>query len=43
MLKDKGKYSKKVIKIYENQKETGIVRKANCNFILLEDAMKKWI
>ena len=42
-LKIKENVLKKVIKIYENQKETGIVRKANCNFILLEDAMKKWI
>ena len=42
-LKIKENILKKVIKIYENQKETGIVRKANCNFILLEDAMKKWI
>lgn len=41
-LKIKEKVLKKVEKIYRKQKETGIVRKANCNFSLLEKAMKNW-
>ena len=38
----KEKVLKKVEKIYQKQKETGIVRKTNCNFLKLEEAMLKW-
>ncbi|HHK1273304.1 TPA: type III toxin-antitoxin system ToxN/AbiQ family toxin, partial [Streptococcus pyogenes] len=41
-LSIKEKVLNKVQKIYNNQKETGIVRRANCNFEKLEDAMSKW-
>lgn len=41
-LSIKDKVLNKVRKIYNNQKETGIVRMANCNFKKLEDAMSKW-
>ena len=32
----------KVEKLYQKQKETGIIRKANCNFSELERAMLDW-
>lgn len=41
-LSIKDKVLNKVQKIYNNQKETGIVRRANCNFEKLEDAMNQW-
>lgn len=41
-LKIKDKVLKKVEKIYKEQKETKIVKRANCNFSLLEEAMKNW-
>ena len=41
-LSIKDKVLNKVQKIYNNQKETGIVRRANCNFEKLEDAMSNW-
>ncbi len=41
-LSIKEKVMNKVQKIYKKQKETGIVRKANCNFLKLEKAMSKW-
>lgn len=40
-LSIKDKVLNKVQKIYKKQKETGIVRRANCNFEKLEDAMSK--
>ncbi|WP_455010602.1 hypothetical protein [Oribacterium sinus] len=33
---------KKVEKLYQKQKETGIIRRANCNFSELERAMLNW-
>ena len=41
-LSIKSKILKKVEKIYIRQKETGIIRRANCNFLKLEEAMKSW-
>ena len=41
-LNIKDKVLKRVEKIYQKQKETKIVRKANCNFLKLEEAMLKW-
>ena len=41
-LKIKNKILKKVEKIYNKQKTTGIVRKSNCNFLELEKAMMNW-
>ena len=42
-LKIKTKVLKKVEKLYQKQKKTGIIRKANCNFTELERAMLDWI
>lgn len=42
-LSIKSKLINKVEKLYKKQKETGIVRRANCNFLALEEAMKSWI
>ena len=41
-LKIKTKILIKVEKIYKNQKKTGIIRRANCNFSKLEKAMLDW-
>ena len=41
-LKVKTKVLKKVEKLYQKQKETGIIRRANCNFSELEKAMLDW-
>ena len=41
-LSIKTKILKKVEKIYKNQKQTGIIRRANCNFSQLEKAMLDW-
>lgn len=41
-LSIKSKILKKVEKIYIKQKETRIIRRANCNFLKLEEAMKSW-
>ncbi len=41
-LSIKDKVLKKVQKIYKKQKETGVVRRANCNFEELENAMCRW-
>lgn len=42
-LSIKPKILKKVEKLYCRQKETGKVRRANCDFAKLEHAMKLWI
>lgn len=42
-LSIKTKLLKKVTKLYQKQKETGKIRKANCNFSKLEQAMKEWV
>ena len=41
-LKVKTKVLKKVEKLYQKQKETGTIRRANCNFSELEKAMLNW-
>ena len=41
-LKIKTKILIKVEKIYKNQKKTGIIRRANCNFSKLEKAILDW-
>lgn len=41
-LKVKTKVLKKVEKLYQKQKETGTIRRANCNFLELEKAMLYW-
>ena len=41
-LKVKTKVLKKVEKLYQKQKKTGIIRRANCNFSELERAMLDW-
>ena len=41
-LKVKTKVLKKVEKLYQKQKETGTIRRANCNFSELEKAMLDW-
>ena len=41
-LKVKTKLLRKVEKVYQKQKETGIIRRANCNFSELEKAMLDW-
>ncbi len=41
-LKVKTKVLIKVEKIYQKQKKTGIIRRANCNFSKLEKAMLDW-
>ena len=41
-LRVKTKLLKKVEKLYQKQKETGIIRRANCNFSELEKAMLDW-
>lgn len=41
-LKVKTKVLKKVKKLYHKQKETGTIRRANCNFSELEKAMLDW-
>ncbi|EIC94779.1 hypothetical protein HMPREF9970_1919 [Lachnoanaerobaculum saburreum F0468] len=33
---------KKVEKLYQKQKETGVIRRANCNFSELERVMPDW-
>lgn len=42
-LSIKSKLISKVKTLYKKQKDTGIVRRANCNFLVLEKAMKSWI
>lgn len=42
-LKIKNKILAKVEKVYKKQKETGIVRRAYCNFNCCEDALEKWV
>ena len=41
-LKVKTKVLKKVEKLYQKQKETGVIRRANCNFSELEKVMSDW-
>ena len=41
-LSIKAKVLKKAEKIHQKQKETGIIRRANCNFSELEKAMLNW-
>ena len=41
-LKVKTKVLKKVEKLYQKQKETGVIRRANCNFSELERVMPDW-
>lgn len=42
ILSIKDKVLNKVQKTYKKQKETGIVRRANCNFEKLENAKCRW-
>ncbi len=42
-LSIKEKVLKKAENLYKKQKETGIIRRANCDFNKLESAMKEWI
>ena len=41
-LKIEEKVLKNVEKTYYKQKETGVVRKAHCNYSLLEKSMRTW-
>ena len=41
-LSIKSKLLQKVVSLYNNQKQTGFVRKANCNFEKLEAALHYW-
>ena len=41
-LKVKTKVLKKVEKLYQKQKETGVIRRANCTFSELEKVMSDW-
>ncbi len=41
-LNVKMKVVKKVEELYHKQKETGLIRRANCNFSVLEKAMLNW-
>jgi len=41
-LKIEEKVLKNVEKTYYKQKETGVVRRAHCNYSLLEKSMQTW-